>query len=146
MNDLFTLPKKLSFLPPGLGRLSLLSLSLSLVLSLPISLLGLIDIVATVGIAGALLVSNPPPNLLLSYANFSAGVPASLSSCLSGLFGVSPALESSICVSCTIFLGVANIALKAGMPLKPDTGTGGSALLGEGFLLAPGRVGESKAL
>ena len=146
MNDLFTLPKKLSFLPPGLGRLSLLSLSLSLSLvrSLSISFLGLIDNVATVGIAGALLVSNPPPSLLLSYANFSAGVPASLSSCLSGLLGVSPALESSICVSCIVFLGVVNIALKAETPLKP--GTGGSALLGEGFLLAPGRVGESKAL
>ena len=48
--------------------------------------------------------------------------------------------------ACIIFLGVANIALKAGIPLNPDTGTGGKALLGEGFLLAPGRVGESKAL
>jgi hypothetical protein len=47
-------------------------------------------------------------------------------------------------VSCIVFLGVVNIALKAETPLKP--GTGGSALLGEGFLLAPGRVGESKAL
>jgi hypothetical protein len=36
--------------------------------------------------------------------------------------------------------------LKAETPLNPLPGTGGKALLGEGFLLAPGRAGESKAL
>jgi hypothetical protein len=51
-----------------------------------------------------------------------------------------------MCVSCIGFLGVANIELKADTPLNPLPGTGGKALLGEGFLLAPGLVGESKAV